>query len=244
MPRTTPTNCPRAYIQSLPPVSCGRRSTWRLARSAVIVVAVGTAIVAGAFIFFPKQQTAQAILCTSCNAHVPEPGPARPWEVDIPVSTYSRVNTRNGNLFTAIPIVSWSGVGPDMNMMLYHNSANVGVTDTYATATGFSVGIRPCAPPCNTGSGWSISYSDHLLFSDYPYTITVVAGDGTKDVFTQNGANWDAPPGVHDRLEPTPAPGYPDLWRLTHKNQSYQEFEKISPTSDVAHLNRGVALQS
>jgi len=219
MPRTTPTNCPRAYIQSLPPVSCGRRSTWRLARSAVIVVAVGTAIVAGAFIFFPKQQTAQAILCTSCNAHVPEPGPARPWEVDIPVSTYSRVNTRNGNLFTAIPIVSWSGRGPDMNMMLYHNSANVGVTDTYASATGFSV-----------GDGWSISYSDHLLFSDYPYTITVVAADGTKDVFTQNGANWDAPLGVHDRLEPTPAPGHPDLWRLTHKNQSYHEFSNPSST--------------
>jgi RHS repeat-associated protein len=242
MPKTTPTNCPRAYIQSLPPASCGRRSTWRLARSAVIVVAVGTVIVAGAFIFFPKQQTAQAILCTSCSAHVPEPGPARPWEVDIPVSTYSRVNTRNGNLFTAIPIVSWSGVGPDMNMMLYHNSANVGVTDTYATATGLTVGKRPCTPPCNTGSGWSISYSDHLLFND-PYTITVVAADGTKDVFTQNGANWDAPLGVHDRLEPTPAPGHPDLWRLTHKNQSYHEFEKIPPTppgATVARLNRVV----
>ena len=53
----------------------------------------------------------------------------RPWEAAIRVSTYSVANTVNKNLFTAIPIVSWQGLGPDVDITLYHNSANVGSGD-------------------------------------------------------------------------------------------------------------------
>jgi hypothetical protein len=52
------------------------------------------------------------------------PGPARPWEADVQVSTYSRVNTLNGNLFTEIPLFSWGGIGqhafaPDKNRPIF-----------------------------------------------------------------------------------------------------------------------------
>jgi len=196
----------------------------RLGRSVVMVLVTGLLIGVVALTFFPKQQTAQAIECYSCAPHTPEPGPARSWEVDIPVSTYSRVNTRHGNVFTAIPIVGWSGRGPDMAMMLYHNSANVGVTDTYALATGFSL-----------GAGWSTSYSDHLLLSDLPNTVTVVAANGTKDLFTWNGSIWVAPPGVHNVLDSLG--GVSVTWKLTHKDQSFHEFDQ---QSELARLTRVV----
>jgi len=41
----------------------------------------------------------------------PEPGPARPWERDIDVATYSSVNTRHGNVFTMIPVGAGPGAG-------------------------------------------------------------------------------------------------------------------------------------
>ena len=41
-----------------------RRSSWRLARSGVMLLAAGVVIGAVALTFFPKQQTAQALLAT------------------------------------------------------------------------------------------------------------------------------------------------------------------------------------
>src|SRR3990172_1082677 len=124
MPKATPKPHRGSSLHSVQPAA-RRRTPWRLARSAVIVLGVGVVIGAVVLTFFPKQQTAQALECIFCTPHSPEPGPGRSWEVNIPISTYSQVNTRHGNVFTAIPIVGWSGRGPDMSMMLYHNSANV-----------------------------------------------------------------------------------------------------------------------
>jgi len=195
----------------------------------VIILGVSLAIgvVVLNFFPFPKEQAAQAAIeCEACGTHPPEPGPGRSWEVDIPVSTYSRVNTRHGNLFTAIPIVSWSGRGPDMNMMLYHNSANAISGYSIADVVGFDL-----------GPGWSLSYSDHLRFDVYPNPtrVTVVADDGTRDVFTWNGTIWVPHWGVHDQLTEVST----NVWQLKHKDQSYHEFEHLG-SSLFARLKRVV----
>jgi len=214
MPKTTPMNCPRAYIQSLPPVSCGRRSTWRLARSAVIVLG-GCALV-GAGVLLHVAQVPPPVFASPlpipCQVPLPQPGPARPWEAEVQVSTYSWVNTRHGNLFTAIPIVSWSGIGPDMNMMLYHNSANVISGYSVADVVGFDL-----------GPGWSISYSDHLRLNELPDRVTAVAANGRQDVFwwSSSQQRWVPPGGVYDTLYEDTQTG---KWILKHKDQSYHQF--------------------
>ena len=149
-----------------------------------------------------------------------QPGPARPWHAEVQVSTYSSVNTFNGNMFTAIPIVSWSGVGPDMNMMLYHNSANWNQTAADTKNVGFFL-----------GPGWSTSYSDRLLLT-YPYVW--VHADGTRDEFTWSGNKLVGPPGTYEELERDS--GDPNIWRVRHKNQSYHEFQK--GTDNVVRLTR------
>ena len=137
-----------------------------------------------------------------------KPGPARPWHTDVQVSTYSHVDLFHGNMFTAIPIVSWSGTGPDMNFMLYHNSANWDHTAENTKNVGFFL-----------GPGWTISYSDHILDTN---PKVVIRDDGTRDSYTWNGTKWVAPTGVYDELEQDQSNS--DIWRLRHKDQSYHEF--------------------
>ena len=126
----------------------------RLARSLVIVPAVGLLIVGGIIIALTGEPTQRVFGVPACVMVGPISGPARPWEADVAVSTYSTVNARHGNLFTSIPIVSWSGVGPDMDMRLYHNSALVNTTFDLTTNVGF-----------NLGPGWTIAYSDQLILT-------------------------------------------------------------------------------
>ena len=136
-----------------------------------------------------------------------QPGAPRPWEAPIQVSTYSVANAVNRNLFTAIPIVSWQGVGPDVNITLYHNSANVG--------SGIDHGL---------GEGWSISYDASLKnLGGLPQQMLVRADDGTEDIHTYNAMarEWLPPAGVHDKLARRIAGG---VRRLTHKDQSYHGF--------------------
>lgn len=92
------------------------RKAWnkrRLARVGVAVLAVGV-LTAVAIVYFIEREGGTAFgLCCPITPPTPEPGSARPWEVEIPVSTYSRVHTRHGNLLTVIPIIGWSGRGPE-----------------------------------------------------------------------------------------------------------------------------------
>ena len=217
MPKTTPTNCPRAYVQSPQPVSRGRRNTWRLARSAVIVLGAGTLAGLAVFLFTSTRGKEAFAVPETCTPPLPEPGPARPWEAQVSVSTYSSVNTRNGNVFTAIPIVSWSGIGPDMNMMLYHNSANATSGYSIADVVGFDL-----------GPGWSLSYSDHLRLNELPNKVTLVAANGTKNVFwwSSSQQRWSPPGGVYDEL--TQDAENPRIWKLKHKDQSFHEFSTLA----------------
>ena len=54
-----------------------------------------------------------------------QPGAPRPWEMSLRASPYSTVNLLNRNVLTVLPIVSWTGIGPAMEMNLYHNSSSV-----------------------------------------------------------------------------------------------------------------------
>ncbi|MGB2988299.1 MAG: hypothetical protein WBE26_20710 [Phycisphaerae bacterium] len=99
-----------------------------------------------------------------CGPPLPEPGSARAWEVEIPVSTYSTLNTRHGNLLTAIPIVNWSGKGPGISMVLYHNAANVDSAIDLTAGAGFDL-----------GPGWTISYGSRLILDNPDAPTSVIA---------------------------------------------------------------------
>ncbi len=148
----------------------------------------------------------------------PVAGPGKPWEAQVSVSTYSSVNTHNGNLLTAIPIVSWSGLGPEMNVMLYHNSANASSGYSIANVVGF-----------NLGPGWSISYSDHLRLEQLPNSVTVVHADGTRDLYQRYQQTWSRPYAAADVLTQLDA----TTWRLTAKDQSYREFSPVVFAGDT-----------
>jgi RHS repeat-associated protein len=197
-----------------------------LARAAVAVLAVAV-LVAVAFVYFSDREGGTAYaLCCSITPPVPEPGSARPWEVEIPVSTYSSVHARHGNLLTVIPLIGWSGRGPDMGMALFHNAANVNSPLDLTGGMGFDL-----------GPGWTVSYSRQIIPDDpaNPTTMTVIADDGAQDVYAWDGVQWVAPLGVHDLLT-----GDPDLrtgptFRVTHKDQSYDEYGTLPY---VLHISR------
>ncbi|GMU38382.1 MAG: hypothetical protein AMXMBFR22_25730 [Phycisphaerae bacterium] len=158
----------------------------------------------------------------TCN--LPAPGAARPWEASIDVATYSSVNVRNGNLLTVVPVVGWSGVGPDVSFAFVHNSAHVDSGVDLDHTTGF-----------NLGEGWQSTYSARLIFNSSTST-TVVHNDGRMDTYTKVSGVWIPPAGVPDKLEQhtiTPK------WTLTFKNQSRLNFNTLGRLSGVedAHGN-------
>jgi YD repeat-containing protein len=142
----------------------------------------------------------------------PEPGSARPWEVEIPVSTYSTWHTRHGNTLTRIPLVSLYGRWPRLAILLYHNAASVDAQFDLGAGVGF-----------NLGEGWTMSYSSQLLLDPpaNPTTVTVIADDGAQTVFEWSvaEARWVPPAGVHDILTRDG-----NSWRVKHKDQSYHEY--------------------
>ncbi|MCH9035188.1 MAG: RHS repeat protein, partial [Planctomycetes bacterium] len=128
----------------------------------------------------------------------------------LPVSPYSTVNALNRNVLTVIPIVGWTGVGPDMEMNLYHNSATVDATFDATRGMGFDL-----------GPGWTTSFSAHL-FEVGSNDRIVVADDGTRDLFTWKISAWLTPPGVHDRLTYDAAAL---KYTLKYKDQSFDTFD-------------------
>ncbi len=197
-------------------------STRRLAKASAGALLFAVAIVAGTMLLFHGPENKTYGILDNCLDPLPKPGPARPWESQIQVSTYSAANTAHRNLFTAIPIVSWSGTGPDMNMMLYHNAANVGKPVSWTDNTGI-----------NLGPGWTIAYSDQLILDLSNNNVTVVQDDGTEDVFNYENGAWVAPAGVYDILTQVDS----TTWWVTHKNQWFHEFKTVGA---VTRLNRAV----
>ena len=135
------------------------------------------------------------VLDTLLDAPLPaELGSPREWGASLQVSPFSSVNLRNGNLLTDIAVHGWSSFGPNMDFRIYHNSR---CTDAAGRAAGASLAV---------GGGWMASYGGCLRFypnPQQPTRIAVIDDDGRATVFSYNDVTqeWDAPPGVHDRLE-------------------------------------------
>ncbi len=138
-----------------------------------------------------------------------EAGPPRPWQAAIPAGPFSVVTAWSGNLFTAVPIVGFSGRGPDLAIVLYHDSACV----QHVPSNGFGVDLGP---------GWTISYTGHIAGGPPGNTATVVEDNGTRNVFQLNSGEYIAPPGVYDSLERNALSGQ---WTLTRKGLSKRIFD-------------------
>ena len=203
--------------QNVPPVS-----------TKVDFIDIGLAVDAYQVEAYPFDGPSDCTPDECAGAVTPEPGFARPQEAAVKVSTYSWVNTRHRNVITAIPIIGWSGLGPDMDMAIYHNSALVDATPPGCASIHAGTGV-------DLGPGWTMAYGDQICLDDAydPTTITVMHEDGSWDVFTWDSQSetWQAPPGVHDKLEQQYSGESPlDKWRLIHKDQSYHEFETCATT--------------
>ena len=200
------------------------RADWnrRLARCGIAVLLAGL-LAAGAFVYFSERQGGKALAISDpIPPPLPEPGSARPWEAQIQVSTYSSLHTRNANLLTTIPIVGWSGRGPAMSMVFYHNAANVDSNLPLTAGMGFDL-----------GPGWTTSYSSILILDDpqTPTTITTIADDGTQTVFGWNAGAWWKPRGIYDELSGEPDARIGPTFTLKHKDQSFEEYELIGDTA-------------
>jgi len=207
-----------ARRQSLSRARVTKNPTWnnrRLARTGLAVLTLGVLVAVGVVYFSDHQGGVVLAVSNPIDPPLPEPGSARPWEVEIQVSTYSSVHTRHGNMLTVIPLVGWSGRGPDMSMSLIHNSANVDSTQNLTAGMGFDM-----------GPGWTISYGGQIILDDplNPTTATVISGDGTQTIFTRNGTEWSAPAGSFDTL--TWSGSFPIItFTVTHKDQSFETYK-------------------
>ncbi len=143
--------------------SANRKAVWP-----IIVMGVGV----GSFILYkaftpvqnhPPQSTRAAI---GPGGGIPAPPSSKPgapadWEQGLQVATYSMVNLLHGNVLTEIPIVDWSGIGPDIDYRLYHNSAD---------------GV------------WRATYSRELTIA--ADKVTYVRDDGRAILFTLVETEW------------------------------------------------------
>jgi len=71
----------------------------------------------------------------------------RAWHAGQRVTQSSVVSLPHGDVFTAIPLVSWSGRGPGVGFALFHNSLSTGSGVTVPPGSGFKL-----------GKGWTHSY--------------------------------------------------------------------------------------
>ena len=133
-----------------------------------------------------------------------ELGAPRAWGAGVPVSPFSTVNLRNGNVLTALPLVSWDPIGPPVSFTLYHNSrARAGEPDH--AAWGYDL-----------GDGWSVSCGSHVNGTFGDDAVTVVWAGSRRDVFTLAGSVYEGPAGVHDVLA---WDGGTSRWTLTTASQ-------------------------
>ncbi len=117
------------------------------------------------------------------------------------IGTYATTNVRTGNLTLSIPLVGWTGLGPDVGFMLYHNSNDASATPPPSDGSGFSL-----------GAGWRISYGGKVVpqGSGPPFAgVHVVEDDGVINVFRLISGSYVAPTGIYDRLEGLPSHNSP-----------------------------------
>lgn len=129
--------------------------------------------------------SSDAVRMTAFEAELGAP-PA--WGAGLPVSPFSVVNVRNGNVLTAISLVGFDPVGPPVAFTLYHNSAG-NAYGTDHSAWGFDL-----------GEGWRVAYGGHIDGTYGDDTVTVVADDGSAYIYHWGGTAYEPPAGSYDIL--------------------------------------------
>jgi YD repeat-containing protein len=172
---------------------------------------VGSTIAASAFIRPSPAQKPTAIDVTIDEAGSPES-----WEGSHPLSPFSSLNLSTGNLFTSIPIVSFSGRGLSVSLTLFHNSAS-------------SSSLQPF------GYGWTHSYNWKIQRDSQTGDAIVVRGTGRKHRYTYNAQSgtFTPPAGVYDELV-----RHPDgTWTLTFKDQTKMHFDSSGKLIAIVDKN-------
>ncbi|MFH1747479.1 MAG: hypothetical protein ABIG44_10595, partial [Planctomycetota bacterium] len=176
---------------------------------------------------FDAEDEIDAVRVTAYDDTLPVPGGAGAtpaWGAGLPVSPFSSVNLRNGNVLTAIPLVAFDPVGPPVAFTLYHNSLSASYAADYS-AWGFDL-----------GDGWSVSYGSYIDGTDGDETVAVVGADGSRTVFTAAGSDYVAPAGVHNTLV---WDSNDEEWTLTSPGQTraiYNEYGALTEVYDSAGM--------
>jgi|GEM_PF-3910437 len=141
-------------------------------------------------------------------------GMPRPWQASDPVAPFTGVNLGNGNLYTAVPVVSWDTV----SFSMYHNSLEASGVETLS-------------------AGWSHSYSARLDIAGDQVTYT--ADDGGKVLFA---GEFDE--GVDNRIYRLTLHvehhGEYDIWVLTDDAMNTMTFSADGKLQQVADAGGNV----
>jgi YD repeat-containing protein len=173
---------------------------------------IGSTIAASTFIRPSPAQKPTAIDVTIDEGV----GAPESWEGSHPLSPFSSLNLSTGNLFTQIPIVSFSGRGLSVSLTLFHNSAS-------------SSSLQPF------GYGWTHSYNWKIQQDSQTGDAIVVRGTGRKHRYTYNAQSgtFTPPAGVYDELV-----RHPDgTWTLTFKDQTKMHFDSSGKLIAIVDKN-------
>jgi len=143
-------------------------------------------------------------------------GAPESWEGSHPLSPFSPLNLSTGNLFTSIPIVSFSGRGLSVSLTIFHNSAS-------------SSSLQPF------GYGWTHSYNWKIQQDSQTGDAIVIRGTGRKHRYTYNAQSgtFTPPAGVYDELV-----RHPDgTWTLTFKDQTKMNFDASGKLVSIVDKN-------
>jgi YD repeat-containing protein len=120
------------------------------------------------------------------------------WERGVQVAPYTTANLQNGNVLVQIPIVSWSGLGPAVDVSFFYNTAD---------------GV------------WRWSYSDTLIEEPLTGDMIWTRPDGRQiRFFLIPGNIWEAESGYYMDLEETIPSS--TVWTITFKDQSTMTFDE------------------
>ena len=147
---------------------------------------------------------------------IDEAGAPESWEGSHPLSPFGSLNLSTGNLFTSIPIVSFSGRGLSVSLTLFHNSAS-------------SSSLQPF------GYGWTHSYNWKIQQDSQTGDAIVIRGTGRKHRYTYNAQSgtFTPPSGVYDELV-----RHPDgTWTLTFKDQTKMNFDSSGKLVAIVDKN-------
>jgi len=153
---------------------------------------LGSSLAASLLASRVKSQSARSV--SGGVVGIEDAGAPESWEGSLPLSPFSLVNLSTGNLFTSIPLLSFSGRGLNVSLTLFHNSSAASSLQPF-------------------GYGFTHSYFWRLQ-QDNDGNAIVIKGTGRKHKYTYDPetGKFLPPSGIYDDLI-----RHPDgTWTLTH----------------------------